>query len=183
MAVKMRVRLVTYDFSLNEFLVILSDLEDRRALPMIIGSFEANVILMKMNKTPCHRPMSHDLIRNILGVFDSEIVKVEVTELRNDVYYALIHIKSNGRELIIDSRPSDAIALAVRVDAPIYAEEVVLDKAGILLDKETGKPITDPAEAEKSGGRKVSEEELKKMSAFYDFINSLDMEDFDQRKS
>ncbi|MBA7691975.1 hypothetical protein ES703_100531 [subsurface metagenome] len=85
----------------------------------------------------------------------------------------------------VDSRPSDALALAVRVEVPIYVEDTVLDKAGILLDQETGKPI--PQEMEKSGdtgkGRQPSDEELKRMSAFYDFINTLDLEDFDKHKS
>ena len=83
----------------------------------------------------------------------------------------------------IDSRPSDALALAVRAEVPIYAEEAVLDKASILLDKETGKPVPQEGEKGEAGGKKVSEEELKKMSAFYDFINTLDLEDFNKRKS
>ena len=83
----------------------------------------------------------------------------------------------------IDSRPSDALALAVRAEVPIYAEEAVLDKASILLDKETGKPVSQEREKGEAGGKKVSEEELKKMSAFYDFINTLDLEDFNKRKS
>ena len=82
----------------------------------------------------------------------------------------------------VDSRPSDALALAVRADVPIFAEELVLDKAGILLDKETGKPIQE-VEAGEKGSKKPSEEEIKRMSAFYDFINTLDLEDFDKRKS
>ena len=85
----------------------------------------------------------------------------------------------------VDARPSDALALAVRAEVPIYAEETVLDKASILLDKETGKPIAEEREEEVAGGKgkKVSEEEMKSMSAFYDFINTLDLEDFDKRKS
>jgi len=85
-------------------------------------------------------------------------------------------------KIYVDSRPSDALALAVRAEVPIYAEEIVLDKAGILLDKETGKPIPPEREGE-TGGKKVNEEELKKMSAFYDFINTLDLEDFNKRTS
>ena len=83
----------------------------------------------------------------------------------------------------VDSRPSDALALAVRAEVPIYTEEAVLDKASILLDKETGKPLAQEREKGEAGGKKVSEEELKKMSAFYDFINTLDLEDFNKRKS
>jgi bifunctional DNase/RNase len=128
---------MTYDSSLNEFVVILSDLEDRCALPMIIGPFEANAILMKMNKTPSRRPMTHDLIRNILGVFDSEITKVEVTELKDTTYYSLIHVRTNEREFTIESRPSDAIALAVGADVPLYVCEKVLYRAkAIELSKD-----------------------------------------------
>ena len=83
----------------------------------------------------------------------------------------------------VDSRPSDALALAVRVGAPVYVEETVLDKAGILLDKETGKPVLQEREVGGAGGKKVSEEELKGMSAFTDFINTLDLEDLDRGKS
>ena len=79
----------------------------------------------------------------------------------------------------VDSRPSDALALAVRVEAPIYVEEAVLDKAGILLDQETGKPMSQVGQEMADKDKKPSEEELKKMSAFYDFINTLDLEDFD----
>ena len=85
----------------------------------------------------------------------------------------------------VDSRPSDALALAVRAEVPIYAEEAVLDKAGILLDKETGKPVL--REGETGGvegkGKGVSDEELRRMSAFTDFIDTLDLDDLDKRKS
>jgi bifunctional DNase/RNase len=84
----------------------------------------------------------------------------------------------------LDSRPSDAIALAVRVTVPIYVEETVMDKAGIILDRETGKPIPIDRSADKSGGKgKIDEQELKKLSAFYDFINTLDLDDLGKRKS
>ncbi len=86
-------------------------------------------------------------------------------------------------KIYVASRPSDALALAVRAEVPIYAEEVVLDKAGILLDKETGKPVPPEREESETGGKKVNEEELKKMSAFYDFINTLDLEDFNKHTS
>jgi bifunctional DNase/RNase len=84
----------------------------------------------------------------------------------------------------VDSRPSDALALAVRAEVPIFAEEAVLDKAGILLDKETGKPVASPEGLMgKDADAKVSDDDMKRMSAFYDFINTLDLEDFDKRKS
>ena len=84
----------------------------------------------------------------------------------------------------VDSRPSDALALAVRAEVPIFTEEAVLDKAGILLDRETGKPLASlDGTAAKDVDTKVSPDEIKKMSAFHDFINTLDLEDFDKRKS
>jgi bifunctional DNase/RNase len=104
-----------------------------------------------------------------------------VSDLKNDTFYAKILLSVDGEQMEVDSRPSDALALAVRAEAPIFAEEVVLDKAGILLDRETGKPVAPPEVNSK--GEQVSESDMKKMSAFYDFINTLDLEDFDKRKS
>jgi hypothetical protein len=106
-----------------------------------------------------------------------------VSDLKNDVFFAKIVLSVNSGQAEIDSRPSDAIALAVRVQVPIFAEETVLDRAGIWLDKENGKIVPDEGNKPKEEGRKPTEEEMKKMSAFYDFINTLDLDDFDKRKS
>lgn len=111
------------------------------------------------------------------------IDSIIVSDLKSDTFYAKIILSVNGEQMEVDSRPSDALALAVRTDAPIFTEEAVLDKAGILLDEETGKPIMDEADEVDTKDKKVSEEEMKKMSAFYDFINTLDLDDFDKRKS
>jgi bifunctional DNase/RNase len=127
--------------------------------------------------------MTHDLMNTIVDALGASINSIIVSELKNDTFYAKIVINIDGEQMEVDSRPSDAIALAVRVEAPIYAEEGVLDKAGILLDKETGKLLSETGEADKIDGKQITEEEMKKMSAFHDFINSLDMEDFDKRKS
>jgi hypothetical protein len=97
-----------------------------------------------------------------------------VCGLKEDTFYARLALSVNGDELDIDSRPSDALALAVRVGAPIYAEESVLEKAGIILEDETGKAIPEG---------KVDEQELKGLSAYKDFINTLDLEDFRKRQS
>ena len=117
-----------------------------------------------------------------MGATVSSII---VSDLKNDTFYARILLNVDGGVVEVDSRPSDALALAVRAEVPIYAEESVLDKAGIFLDKETGKPIAGEAEAGKTDGKgkELSEEEKKKLSAFYDFINTLDLDDFDKRKS
>ncbi len=155
MAVQMKVRALTLDPKSNIFVVYLSDLENRYALPIGIGPFEANAILLNLKNTYLHRPQTHDLIRNILDVLDSEIVKIEVMDLRENTYYALIHVKADGKELTIDSRPSDAIAIAVGAGAPIYVTEEVLYKAKTIeLDKD------------------MDEDQLK------EFLENLNPEDF-----
>ncbi len=133
----MKVKVLTFDPSSDRFVVFLLDLENTHALPIWISPFEASAIALKLGGVSTHRPMTHDLIRNILGLFDSEIVKIEVMDLRDNTYYALIHIKIRGKEITIDSRPSDAIAVALAADAPIYVTEKVLSKAKtIQLDQD-----------------------------------------------
>jgi len=152
-----------------------------RYLPIWIGPAEADAIAVKLQEVNVPRPLTHDLLRSVIDALGASIDSIIVSELKNDTFYAKIILNVDGKQMEVDSRPSDALALAVRVGVPIYAEEVVLDKAGIFLDKETGKPLSPQKESEK--GRQVSEDEMKKMSAFYDFINTLDLDDFDKRKS
>jgi len=136
MAVEMKVKFLTFDSSSNGFVVLLSDLENRHALPIWIGPFEANAIALKLKDVYSHRPMTHDLIRNILRLFQSEITKIEVMDLKDNTYYALIHLSSQGKQITIDSRPSDAIAVALGAGAPIFVTEDVLSKAKTIeLDK------------------------------------------------
>jgi len=159
----------------------------KRYLPIWIGPAEADAIAVKLQGVNVPRPLTHDLLTSIIGTLKADIDSIIVNDLKNDTFYAKIILNTEGEQTEIDSRPSDALALAVRVEAPIYADESVLDRAGILLDKETGKPIMDEAETSegkgKGKGKAVSEEEMKRMSAFYEFINTLDLEDFDKRKS
>ncbi|NIS70969.1 MAG: bifunctional nuclease family protein [Proteobacteria bacterium] len=129
MLVEMKIKSLTVDPSSKAFVILLSDLENKHALPIWIGPLEANAIALKLEGVASHRPMTHDLIRDILGVLNSEIVKIEVMDLRDNTYYALIHVKADGKEITIDSRPSDAIALALGTGAPIYVTEEVLSKA------------------------------------------------------
>ena len=131
------------------------------------------------------RPLTHDLLQSMIDVLGASVNSIIVSDLKNDTFYARILLNVDGGLVEVDSRPSDALALAVRAGVTIYAEEAVLDKAGIFLDKETGKPIAGEAElgAADGKGKEISEEEKKKLSAFYDFINTLDLDDFDKRKS
>ena len=122
------------------------------------------------------------MLHSVIDALGARVESIIVSDLKNDTFYAKIILNVDGGQIEVDSRPSDALALAVRVDVPIYAEEAVLDKAAILLDKETGKPIP-PERGGEADGKVVSEEELRRMSAFHEFINTLDLDDFDKHKS
>lgn len=98
------------------FAVVLTDLERVFALPIWIGPFEANAILVKLKNTYLHRPQTHDIVRNILEAVGAEILKIEVTDIRGTTYYPLTYVMVDGKEMTIDSRPSDAIALALRAE-------------------------------------------------------------------
>ncbi len=174
-----RVSLMNY-----QRVVILKEKAADRYLPIWIGPSEADAIAVKLQGVSVPRPLTHDLMRSIIDTLGATINSIVVNDLKNDTFYAKILLDVDGEQIEIDSRPSDALALAVRAQVPIYAEESVLDKAGILLDTETGKPVIEEGEEVEGRESKVSDEEMKrKMSAFYDFINTLDLDDFDKRKS
>jgi len=177
-----RVSLMNY-----QRVVILKEKDAERYLPIWIGPAEADAIAVKLQGVTVPRPLTHDLLQSVIDSLGGKVDSIIVCDLKNDTFYAKIILNVDGGVVEVDSRPSDALALAVRVGVPIYAEEVVLNQAGIFLDKETGKPVIGEGEVGKAegkgGGKEISEEEMKKMSAFYDFINTLDLDDFDKRKS
>jgi bifunctional DNase/RNase len=129
MMIEMKVKFLTFDSTSNGFVVLLMDLSNKTGLPIWIGPFEANAIAMKLKRMSSHRPMTHDLIHNILGTLESRVMKIVVNDLKENTYYALIYLNRKGEEIIIDSRPSDAIAIALSVDAPIFVSEQVIEKA------------------------------------------------------
>jgi bifunctional DNase/RNase len=173
-----RVSLMNY-----QRVVILKEKMADRYLPIWIGPAEADAIAVKLQKVTVPRPLTHDLLNSVIDTLGASIDSIIVNDLKNDTFFAKINLVLDGGRMEVDSRPSDALALAVRVEAPIYVDESVLDKAGILLDKETGKPIFDESEMTDKEGKKVSEDELNRLSAFRDFIDTLDWDDFDKRKS
>ena len=126
---EMKVKGLALDPSTNTPIVILEDLEEERALPIWVGIFEANAIALEMESVPTPRPMTHDLIKNILEGIQAEVSRIVVNDLQDNTFYAVILISLNGTEVTIDARPSDAIALALRVDAPIFVAKKVLDEA------------------------------------------------------
>jgi bifunctional DNase/RNase len=126
MEVEMTIRGLMLDPVTNTPIVILKDVGGDSVLPIWVGVPEANAIQLEMEKVSTPRPMTHDLIKNVLTGLETQVHKVVVTELREDTFYAVIWLERAGEVVSIDSRPSDALALALRVDCPIFVEEVVL---------------------------------------------------------
>jgi len=140
--------------------VLLKELEANRYLPIWIGPCEADAINIELQHVEAARPLTHDLLKNVIEALGGTVQYILVSELRGETFYALIIVEVDGQELEIDSRPSDAMALAVRVKAPIYVAEEVFAEAGILPEQDL------------TGERKDGEP-----SAFDDFLGSLDIDD------
>jgi bifunctional DNase/RNase len=127
---------VSFDMVGKQPIVLLRTLDGTKFLPIWIGHPEAAAILMKLQGTPTPRPMTHDLVTDMLGELNASVSKVSVTELRENTFYAQITLQVNGSEIEIDSRPSDAIALAVRSDAKIFVADEVIDDSAIEFNQE-----------------------------------------------
>jgi bifunctional DNase/RNase len=132
MFVEMKVRGLALDAVSNMPIIILRDEDEKRSLPIWVGIFEANAIALELEKITTPRPMTHDLIKNILEAIHARVTRVVVTDLRDNTFFAVLHLQMGGSEYPVDSRPSDAIALALRVGAPIFVEEEVVRKAKTL---------------------------------------------------
>tara|TARA_B100001146_G_C16090136_1_gene394603 strand:- start:339 stop:878 length:540 start_codon:yes stop_codon:yes gene_type:complete len=144
-------------------------------LPIFIGHFEVEAIRLKLMDVEVPRPMTHDLIGSIIGNLGGSVQRIVVSELKNDTFFAKIVVDYNGNSIEIDSRPSDALAVAVRTNAPIFAEDDVVEQAGVNLEVEVdGSQSSDEKE---SPSTPVAEEELESLSAYTDFIDSLDLDD------
>ena len=158
--------------------IILREKNAERLLPIWIGPAEADSIAVKLQDVSVPRPLTHDLLENVISNLGAKIDHINVSKLSDDTFYANIILNVAGRMIDIDSRPSDAIALAVRAKVPIFVDDSVLDKAAVLIDKKTGGGIVpeNPGQEKKE----VTDEEMRRLSAFQDFINDLDLEDFDK---
>lgn len=126
MEVEMKIRGLMMDPVTNMPIVILKDVEGNSVLPIWVGIYEANAIALEIEKVATPRPMTHDLIKTVLLGLNTSVRKVVVSELRDDTFYALIWLEQEGQLISVDSRPSDALAIALRLDCPIYVEEAVL---------------------------------------------------------
>ena len=149
-----------------QHLVILKEKEADRYLPIWIGSFEAQAIATKISGNPLGRPLTHDLMATAFGDLGISVKRIVVTRLADQVFYARLYVKQDGRDLDFDARPSDAIALAVRVECPIFVASEVMETAGIIPDPDEN------ADDKQKGDTPVDDERL---AVFRDFVNSLDL--------
>jgi len=144
MEVEMKIGKLMMDPVTNMPIVVLRDTSGSAILPIWVGIYEANAIALEIEKVQTPRPMTHDLLRNVLLGLDCRVQRVVVNELKDDTFYALIWIERNGQMMSIDSRPSDALALALRVDCPIYVDEEVLKSSKVssaISEKSTNEEL------------------------------------------
>jgi bifunctional DNase/RNase len=150
---------VSFDLVGKQPIVLLKTAEGNKFLPIWIGHPEAAAILMKLQGASTPRPMTHDLVTDMLGQLDAQVVRITVTELRESTFYAQITVAQDGTEIDVDSRPSDAIALAIRADAPIYVADRVIEESAIEFE-----------------GEEVNEEEI--VTEFKKFLDNVSPEEF-----
>ena len=129
---EMKVLGLTVDRASNTPIVVLKDPNSETVLPIVIGRFEASAITAELEQISFVRPMTHDLIKNLIGHLGARVKRVEVCDLRDDTFYAWIYLMVNSKEMRIDARPSDALAIALRTRSPIYVDEQVLEKSGAV---------------------------------------------------
>jgi uncharacterized protein len=149
-------------------IVVLKDTTSDRYLPIWIGPCEADAITIELQEMPPQRPLTHDLLKSAIRDLGGRIVHILINDLRNDVYYARILVDVSGKQVEIDSRPSDAIALAVRAKAPIFVADMVMDKAAIEPDEDVESEVAPNGEVDTT-----------RLSAFADFLDTLDLDDLE----
>jgi uncharacterized protein len=161
--------------------VVLKDASAERYLTIWVGPYEAEAITVALQEVEMVRPLTHDLLKNIFGVFNANIVRVEIVKLQDDIYYGNIVAEENGREIHIDARPSDAIAIAVRAHVSIFVHDSVMEAAGMTPDQDA--PDTgEPARRESPPLPPLPDDASDRLSVFKDFIDKLDIDKPDKDK-
>jgi bifunctional DNase/RNase len=143
MDVEVRIRGLMMDPATNMPIVVLKDVASDTVMPIWVGIFEANAIAIEIEKMAAPRPMTHDLTRNLIRHLNAELERVVITELANDTFLAVLWLRQNGEQVTIDARPSDAIALALRADCPIYVAEQVMQSAKLSTSGAAEGPTTE----------------------------------------
>ena len=157
-------------------LVVLKQIGSERYLPIWVGPYEAEAITVALQEVEMIRPLTHDLLKNVFGAFNARIKRIEIVKLQNEIFYGNIVAEVDGREVNVDSRPSDAIALSVRAHVPILVHHSVMEEAGIVPEQD----IPEEEEiAEKSEPAPMSEESTERLSVFEDFLEKLEFDKSD----
>ena len=156
--------------------VILKQTNMDRYLTIWVGSYEAEAITIALQEVEVARPLTHDLIKNVFSAFNARVARVEIIRLQDDIFYGNIIVEADGREINIDSRPSDAIAIAVRAHVPIMVHPSVMDAAGMTPDQD----LPEARSPEKNPPPPLSKEANDRLSVFKDFIDKLDIDDADK---
>jgi len=156
--------------------VVLRQMDADRYVPIWVGPYEAEAITVALQEIEMIRPLTHDLLKSVFGKFDAKIIRVEIVSLREEIFYGNIVAEVNGEELDIDSRPSDALALAVRAHVPIFVHESVLDEAGMTPDSDL-----QTEGAEDSRQATGTDDSGDRLSIFEDFIDQLDLDKLDDK--
>ncbi|HLX58155.1 MAG TPA: bifunctional nuclease family protein [Ktedonobacteraceae bacterium] len=169
--IEMTVESVRINLQTSQRVVILKATKQERYLFIWIAQAEAYAIAIELQGTSSPRPLTHDLLKNVIHDLDAKIESIVISDLVDDIFYARIVLDVAGRHVEVDSRPSDAIALAVRSRSPIFVEEGVLERAGVALEA-NDEPISPASES-----RKEREAEYDNLDAYRDFINTLDVLD------
>ncbi len=143
MEIEMKIRGLMMDPTANTPIIILKDISGDAMLPIWVGAFEANAIAVEIEKLATPRPMTHDLVKNIIWELGATVRRVVITDLMDNTFFAVIEMIKDGELLVVDSRPSDAIALALRVDCPIYVNEEVIKNSSTSITEEGAPPDED----------------------------------------
>lgn len=159
-------------------LVVLKQKNSERYLPIWVGPYEAEAITVALQEVEMSRPLTHDLLNNVFGAFNARVVRIEIVKLQNDIFYGNIIAEVNSKEVHIDSRPSDAIALSVRAHVPILVHPSVMDEAGIMPEENLPEDGEKPARGEPAP---LSEEGSARLSVFEDFLGKLDLDTLDDK--
>jgi bifunctional DNase/RNase len=159
--------------------VVLKQVNAERYLTIWVGPYEAEAITVALQEVEMSRPLTHDLLKNVFKAFNARIVRVEIVKLQDDIYYGDIVAEVDGREMHLDARSSDAIAIAARAHAPILVHPTVMEIAGVEPDQDMPEP---KSPARKEPPPALSEDASDRLSVFKDFIEKLDMDDPNQDK-
>ncbi len=174
--VETRVESIRVSLVTQQRCVVLRDVNEERYLPIWIGPYEADAIALELQQVPLSRPLTHDLLRSVIAELGGRVTHVLISEMRDETYFARVVLDVAGRHVEVDSRSSDAIALAVRVHAPIMVDDTVMEQSSVTI---SGNPITEADRMADDVGilSGSSEPDAAGLTVFRDFINSLDLDD------